>query len=386
MKRHSLLTASIMLVFFLAMPFSGSAALAKGEVSTSAKAYMLLEATTGRVMAENNADQKLPMASTTKIMTCLLACELGDMKDMVTVGPESVGLDGTSIYLKEGETITLKELCYGLMLNSGNDAAMAIAVHIGGSQEGFADLMNSRAKEIGAKNTNFVTPNGLPHDDHYTTAHDLALIAAEAMQNKLFRKIVGTQSMTLEADEDSPIRYLRSKNKILYEYEGGNGVKTGFTNAAGKCLVAGAKRDGMQLIAVVLNDYDMFNDCKKLLDYGFNNYTWTDVTGDKYFEDKVKIQNGLKDSADAEQKEDIYLPLNKEDSKIKKKYEIFEGITAPIEKGTRIGTVKYVLNKEVVKEVPLYIAESVEENSFDYWLKRVIQDWLGIEGKANRET
>ena len=386
MKRHSLLTASIMLVFFLAMPFSGSAALAKGEVSTSAKAYMLLEATTGRVMAENNADQKLPMASTTKIMTCLLACELGDMKDMVTVGPESVGLDGTSIYLKEGETITLKELCYGLMLNSGNDAAMAIAVHIGGSQEGFADLMNSRAKEIGAKNTNFVTPNGLPHDDHYTTAHDLALIAAEAMQNKLFRKIVGTQSMTLEADEDSPIRYLRSKNKILYEYEGGNGVKTGFTNAAGKCLVAGAKRDGMQLIAVVLNDYDMFNDCKKLLDYGFNNYTWTDVTGDKYFEDKVKIQNGLKDSADAEQKEDIYLPLNKEDSKIKKKYEIFEGITAPVEKGTRIGTVKYVLNKEVVKEVPLYIAESVEENSFDYWLKRVIQDWLGIEGKANRET
>lgn len=386
LKRHSLLTAVIMFLFFAAMPFSGSSAMAAGEVSTSAKSYMLLEATTGRVLSEKNSDQKLPMASTTKIMTCLLACELGDMKDVVTVGKESVGLDGTSIYLKDGETITLKDLCYGLMLNSGNDAAMAIAVHLGGSQEGFAELMNKRAKEIGANNTNFVTPNGLPNDDHYTTAHDLALIAAEAMQNELFTKIVGTKSLTLEADEDSPIRYLKSKNKILYQYDGGNGVKTGYTKAAGKCLVAGAKRDGMQLIAVVLNDYDMFNDCKKLLDYGFANYKWTDVTGDKYFENKVKIINGLEGTADVEQMEDIYLPLSKEDSKIEKKYEIYEGINAPVEKGARVGTAKYILNGEVVKKVPLYLAQSVEENTWSYWLGRILQDWLGTKGKELRVT
>ncbi|MFR9208415.1 MAG: D-alanyl-D-alanine carboxypeptidase family protein, partial [Lachnospiraceae bacterium] len=182
------------------------------------------------------------------------------------------------------------------------------------------------------------------------------------------------------------IRYLKSKNKILYQYDGGNGVKTGYTKAAGKCLVAGAKRDGMQLIAVVLNDYDMFNDCKKLLDYGFANYKWTDVTGNKYFENKVKIINGLEGTADVEQMEDIYLPLSKEDSKIEKKYEIYEGINAPVEKGARVGTAKYILNGEVVKKVPLYLAQSVEENTWSYWLGRILQDWLGTKGKELRVT
>ena len=191
------------------------------------------------------------------------------MEDVVTVGPESVGLDGTSVYLRENETITLKELCLGLMLSSGNDAAMAIAVHLGGSQEGFAALMNERARQIGALDTNFVTPNGLPAEGHYTTAHDLALIAAEAMQNELFCEIVGTQTMTLEGDEDSPTRYLRSKNKILYNYEGGNGVKTGYTKAAGRCLVSAARQDGVTLVCVTLNDPNDWADHQALYEAGF---------------------------------------------------------------------------------------------------------------------
>lgn len=373
------------LVFALILtlvPFSGSAAGAKNAVNTSARAHVLLEATSGRVMSEHNSSEKLPMASTTKIMTCLLACERGNMDDVVTVGAESVGLDGTSIYLRQGETITLRELCYGLMLCSGNDAAMAIAVHLGGSQEGFAKLMNERARQIGAYNTNFVTPNGLPAEGHYTTAMDLALIAAQAMQNELFKEIVGTSSMTLEADEDSPVRYLKSKNKILYNYDGGNGVKTGYTKAAGKCLVAGASRDGMQLIAVVLNDYSMFPDCMSLLDYGFENYKWTDVTGQTLLHDALTVENGLKYATDAVIKDEIYLPLNENDSKIKINYRLQNGVNAPISRGDVVGSAQYSLNGEVLREVPIYAAEDVGENTYRYWLERVLTDWLGAGRKA----
>lgn len=368
-------------MLWLTAPFSGSTARAEGEVATSARAHILLEATTGRVMSAHNEAEKLPMASTTKIMTCLLACERGRMEDVVTVGPESVGLDGTSVYLRENETITLKELCLGLMLSSGNDAAMAIAVHLGGSQEGFAALMNERARQIGAFDTNFVTPNGLPAEGHYTTAHDLALIAAEAMQNELFCEIVGTQTMTLEGDEDSPTRYLRSKNKILYNYEGGNGVKTGYTKAAGKCLVAGAKRGGMQLIAVVLNDYDMFADCMRLLDYGFENYEWTDVTGEKRLDDALAVKNGIKSTADVKLDGEIYLPLSKNDSKIEINYKLHNGINAPVREGDEVGSAQYILNGEVLRQTPIFAAESVEENTYSYRLERILRAWLGI-GKA----
>lgn len=374
-KLISVISASIFTVMVL---FTGSTAHAQKEVNTSAKAYMLMEAASRRVLSEYNSNIKLPMASTTKILTCLLACELGNMDEVVTVGPESVGLDGTSIYLKEGEKITLRELCYGLMLNSGNDAAMAIAMHIGGSQEGFAKLMNERAREAGADDSNFVTPNGLPHDEHYTTANDLALIACEAMNNELFSRIVSTPSKTLEEDEDSPRRYLKSKNKILYNYDGGNGVKTGYTRAAGKCLVAGAKRDGMQLIAVVLNDYNMFNDCMRLLDYGFLNYEWTDVTGDKLIKDYLIIDNAVENVADVELREDIYLPLNQNDSKIDVEYEALTGIKAPMLKGDVVGTAKYILNGEELRNTPLYLAEDVAENTISYWVTQLLKDWLGI--------
>ena len=371
------ITAVLCAFIIAVMLFTGSAASAAGEVGTSAKAYMLMEATSGRILAEYNSNEKLPMASTTKIMTCLLACELGNMDEMVTVGPESVGLDGTSVYLREGETISLKELCYGLMLNSGNDAAMAIAVHLGGSQEGFAKMMNERARELGAENTNFVTPNGLPHDDHYTTAKDLALIGSAAMCNDLFREIVGTSSMNLPADDDSPARYLKSKNKILYNYDGGNGVKTGYTKAAGKCLVAGAERGGMQLIAVVLNDYDMFNDCMKLLDYGFNNYTWTDVTGEKLLKDRLVVDNSIENVADVKIEEDIYLPLLEKDSKIIINYNIKKGLCAPLLKGAEVGTAEYLLDGTLLRETPLYLAEDITENTLSYWVSRVMEDWLG---------
>ncbi|MBQ9941699.1 MAG: D-alanyl-D-alanine carboxypeptidase [Christensenellaceae bacterium] len=356
---------------------------------TAAKAYALLEASTGRLLACKNADEQLPMASTTKIMTCLLAVEQGNMDQLITVDKQAVGLEGTSIYLKEGETLPFSHLVYGLMLASGNDAAAQIAITLGGSPENFAAMMNERAKELGAENTNFVTPNGLPHEDHYTTAADLARIAGGAMQNEAFRKIVATTSMDLPADEDSPARYLRSKNKILYEYEGGNGVKTGYTKAAGKCLVAGAKRGGMQLIAVVLNDYAMFDDCKALLDYGFANYAMEEVAlaGDRY--GSISVTGGLKKSADVQLLEEVCLPLSPEEfTMVEKKVELTGELAAPVEQGQTVGTVEFSLGGQVLARGELVTAEPVARDTYLYHFWRVLDRWLGAPGwrtRANRE-
>ena len=223
-------------------------ALAQGE--TSAKAACVLELETGRVLFEQNARARLPMASTTKVMTALLAIENGDLSAPVTCSANAFGVPGTSIYLAEGETLTLEQMLYGLMLASGNDAAVAIAEHIGGSVPQFVQRMNARAAELGAANTHFANPNGLPDDTHVTTAYDLALIARAAMGNDTFRKIVSTQRAEIPwAGGHTTVS--SKQNRLLESYPGATGVKTGFTSRAGRCLVFGASRDGMELVGVV---------------------------------------------------------------------------------------------------------------------------------------
>ena len=345
--------------------------------ATSAKAFALFEAGTGRFLAGSNEDAQLPMASTTKIMTCLLAVENCELDEIVTVEKEAVGQEGTSMYLKEGETLSVSDLVYGLMLSSGNDAAVMLALHMGGTVENFAAMMNARAREIGANDTNFVTPNGLPAEGHYTTAHDLGLIAATAMGNPKFKEIVGTQSKDLPADEDSPARYLRSKNRILWEYEGGNGIKTGYTKAAGKCLVAGAERDGMQLVAVVLNDYNMFEDCKNLLSYGFENYALRQVGQAGEDAGRIPVTGGVTDSVGIETTEDILLPLSEEEfTMIETKTELAEELAAPVTAGTPVGKVEYWLGEEKLAESQIVTTEGAIENTYGYNLGRVLQNWL----------
>lgn len=372
----------------ISMLLYGAPRTAQAASAPGARAYALLEASTGRVLASNNANEQLPMASTTKIMTCLLAVEQGNLDDMVTVGKNAVGLEGTSIYLREGETLLLHDLVYGLMLASGNDAAVAIAEHIGGTVEQFAAMMNARAKEIGANNTNFVTPNGLPDDNHYTTAYDLALISCCAMQNPAFREIVGTQSIDLPADEDSPARYLRSKNKILRQVEGGNGIKTGYTKKAGKCLSAAAERDGMQLVAVVLNDYDMFVDCGALLDDGFARYQMTQIATAGEEVGSISVTGGLSDSVSVELGKDIYLPLaENEGNMVERKMNISTELAAPVVSGTQVGTLEFWLNGVKYAETPIFTNDDVLKDTYDYHLHRVLQDWLRAEkgNSANRK-
>lgn len=242
------------------------------HVDTSAKACIVIDQTSGRTLLEHHAQQPLPMASTTKIMTALLALEQGDLTAPVTCSRTAFGVPGTSIYLSLGETLSLEQMLYGLLLSSGNDAAVAIAEHIGGSVEDFCRMMTLRASELGCTDTVFLTPHGLPREGHYTTARDLALIAREAMNHPLFRTIVSTRRATIPWEGHPYDRVLNNKNKLLTTYEGATGIKTGYTKAAGRCLVFGAERNGMSILGVVLNCCDWFDEAARLMDIAFAEY------------------------------------------------------------------------------------------------------------------
>lgn len=239
--------------------------------TTNAKTgNVVIEATTGRIMSGSNYDVKLPMASTTKVITAAIAVNSGKLDDIVTIPKEACGIEGSSIYLREGEKLTLRDLVYGLMLRSGNDAAEAIALYLGGSIESFATMMNEYARSVGANSTNFVNPHGLHDDNHYTTAYDLAIMTAKALENDEYRKIVSSKNYKIESDGHET-RYIANKNKMLNMYDGAIGVKTGYTKVAGRCLVSAAERDGVRAISVVLNEPNMWEKSIDNLDFAFNN-------------------------------------------------------------------------------------------------------------------
>lgn len=236
-----------------------------------------MELTTQTVLSENSADLRLPMASTTKILTAIIIIEDCDLDEVITVDDRAVGAEGSSIYLKKGEQIDVRDLLYGLMMRSGNDSAAALAIHHSGSIEKFALVMTERARTMGAENSNFKNPSGLPDDEHYTTARDLCKIACHAMGNETFKGIVGTKSYS------GKFRSFVSKNKMLSMYEGANGVKTGYTLKAGRCLVSSAERSGMDVVTVVLNCPDMYERSIRLLDYSFNTFSLLKIDENRVF-------------------------------------------------------------------------------------------------------
>ena len=225
-----------------------------------------MDAQTGRVLFEKDADRKSLIASTTKIMTALVVCEQCNVLDRMRIPKEAVGIEGSSMYLQEGEVLTVQELLYGLMLHSGNDAAVALAVYCGGTVEGFVEMMNDKARYLGLNDTHFANPNGLDHPDHYSTARDLAVLAAYAMENCVFARTVSTKTLTVGQ------RYMKNHNKLLWMVDGADGVKTGFTRAAGRVLVSSATRDGRRLVAVTIHAPNDWQDHQKLLEDGFEKY------------------------------------------------------------------------------------------------------------------
>jgi len=341
--------------------------------SVSAAGAVLLDVDTGRVLAAKNAHKQLPMASTTKVMTALLAIEKGNLQAICQVPPEAYGVEGSSMYLNAGEQVSLEDLLFGLMLASGNDAAVTIARHIGGSVEGFAALMNKRAKELGCLNTNFVTPNGLPDPNHYTTAYDLARISAEAMKQPEFQKIVASKYHQTATGDIK--RTLKNKNKILWQYEGGNGVKTGFTKAAGRCLVFSAEREGHTIVGVVLNAPDMWNDAMRYLDHGFDRYQWKEFVKAGEGIRSVAVIKGMKNSLEAVAKDGILLPVAGADEKPELRVVCSPALQAPVMQGETIGMLEAWLDGRCLAKTSLIAADTVLRKEYPYYVWRLIRSW-----------
>ena len=344
--------------------------------AVSAQAAIVVEQSTGRVLWESNADQVLPMASTTKIMTALCVLENTGLDEVVVIEKGMCGIEGSSMYLEEGEELTVEQLLYGLMLRSGNDAATALAIHVGGSVEGFVEIMNQKAEELGLKSTRFANPHGLPAEGHYTTARELACITAAAYENERFCSIVRTERMVVPWKGHPYDRAMANKNKILTIYEGGNGVKTGYTKAAGRCLVAGAERERMQVIAVVLNAPDMWTDCTEMMDRAFEEYDMVQVMR----ENEVAGQVGF---AFTEEKADVVaggtaeLPLKKgEEAEVV--FHLPEKMETGVAQGEQIGYAIIEGKGTVTITVPLLAAQTVEVSAaarYAYALEHILGSW-----------
>ncbi|MBE5743986.1 MAG: D-alanyl-D-alanine carboxypeptidase [Clostridiales bacterium] len=253
---------------------------------TQSKGECVIEVNSGRIVHELNGDKKLEMASTTKILTALTVIENFDLDKEITVSKNSVGIEGSSIYLREGEKLTVKELLYGLMLRSGNDAAECLASSLV-NRDDFIKLMNKTASLAGATNSNFTNPHGLHAENHYTTAIDLAKITLRAMKNPKFKEIVSTKKINVSNDGYDYDRVFINKNKLLFSYDGCNGVKTGYTKNAGRCLVTSAYKNGLEFISVVLNSPQMWERSRELLDGSFSTYQNTLLVSAKEYEDKI---------------------------------------------------------------------------------------------------
>ena len=345
------------------------------EVNTSAKACAIIDEASGRILLEHNAHAPLPMASTTKVMTALLAIEQGDLSAPVTCSRNAFGVPGTSIYLSQGETLTLEQMLYGLMLASGNDAAVAIAEHIGGSVEDFCRQMTLRAAELGCKNTVFLTPHGLPCDGHHTTAADLALIAREAMGHETFRTIVSTQRATIPWEGHDYDRVLNNKNKLLSTYDGATGIKTGYTKAAGRCLVFGAERSGMRMIGVVLNCADWFNEAARLMDIAFAEYEAITLMeqGECIRTLPVEIADGAE--VGAVLTADLSGVIEK-DAFPQIEIDLPKSLEAPVQAGQILGEVRMVHDDTVLCAVPLAAEHDVARDDFASRWQMYTENWL----------
>lgn len=345
--------------------------------SVTARSAVVLEARTGRVLYERNMDERRFPASTTKIMTLIVALENGNLDDVVRVGKHAAGTEGSTLWLEEGDEITLRELLYGMMMHSGNDATVAIAEHIAGSVDRFARLMTDKAHELGARDTNFVNANGLPDDAHYTTAHDMALIAAYGYSLPEFEDIVSTKEITFPWVKDDTHR-LRNENQMLWLYEGGNGVKTGYTDAAGRCLVAGAKRDGIQLVSVVLDSNWMWNDSILLLDYGFAHIDRTTVVREGTQVGTVAVTGGRTRRIGVQAKETVVLPAIDGAAGYEQQVDLPRDIKAPVKKGDVVGTLRVLYEGREVATTDLVAMQGAERKSFFLTLWKNVSALLGI--------
>jgi len=327
--------------------------------SVSAQHAIVIDVNSGMVLYEKNAEEKAYPASITKIMTALLAIESGNLDRKVKVTQSAIGVEGSSIYLESGEVLSLRDLVYGLMLRSGNDAAVATAAEIGGTTENFVKMMNQRAREIGAKNTNFKNPSGLHHKDHYTTAKDMALISREAMKNEEFKTIVKAKSWVTDRGIGK-FNNFYNKNKVVYQYDGGTGIKIGYTKAAGRTLVASSERNGMELICVVMNAPDWFDDAYKLMDYVYDNYELATVATAERQINSVRILGGDKGFSYVGLKKDVLIPVKKGKCNASILYDLPSSTKASVSRWQKAGKLEVFTDHTYLFSQPLYYLEDIE--------------------------
>ncbi|MEE0945681.1 MAG: D-alanyl-D-alanine carboxypeptidase family protein [Acutalibacteraceae bacterium] len=364
MKRITCLAVCLFLILF---------SVRTKALTVSAKAATLMDGVSGKVLFSKNQDMRLSMASTTKIMTALLLCESGKLDDTVTVTDQMVYVEGTSMGLKTGMKVTGRDLLYGMLLSSGNDAATAAAILVGSNVKGFVAMMNEKATALGLENTNFDTPSGLDGETHYTTSYELALLARYALSNADFKEACKTKKITLKIDGKNIT--LVNHNKLLSLYEGAVGVKTGFTKKSGRCLVSAAEKDGGLLIAVTLNDGNDWQDHIDMLNFGFscigvNEATFSEVTY------TVPVFSGNKEYATAKSQEIAFRTANGE--KVIKKEYIYPYLFAPVKEGERIGYIEYISGGLVVAKDELYALENIEEKSQANFGEKLIAAFLKL--------
>ena len=354
------------------------------EPDVKAIGAVLMDAKTGRILWGKDEYKPLSNASTTKIMTLIVTLENADLNDTVTISKKASLAPKVKMGLSEGEKIKLEYLVYALMLQSSNDAAVAIAEYVGGDEATFCQMMTDKAKELGAKDTLFETPNGLDKGNHHSTAYDMALITRYGLENEKFIEITNTQSVSATSDKRS--YEISNKNKLLKEYEGANGVKTGFTNKAGQCFVGAAKRDDMQLISVALGSgwgdtgkKQKWIDSKEMLDYGFDNYEYYEILTSGTTAGDLIITRSKIENLPLYFEDGLMLPLNPiEKENIKIEIDKLETIQAPVQDNQVMGTAKIYINDELIKEVNILCDGSATRHDLKTSLEKVINSWLGI--------
>lgn len=325
----------------------------------SAQHAIVIEAVTGRALYEKNADDKAYPASLTKMLTCIIALEDGALEKTYTVSPNAADTEDPYLELRPGEQLTLRDLILGLMMVSDNTSAVVIAEGLSGSTREFADTMNTKAREIGLRNSNFITPNGLPAAEHYSTARDMSYIAAYAWQNSVFRDIVGQkhQRISWQLPYGKSVM-VENSNKLLGRMNGANGIKTGWTSAAGGCLAASAQRNGVQLIAIVLDSTDVntrFDDAEKILEYGFTQVEQVKGLDKSRTEKKVFVTRGEDYRLTSHPAEDLFFPILAGES-IKDytiKFDVPFAVTAPVRKGQKVGNIIIYYKGQELRQVPL---------------------------------
>lgn len=359
------------------------------DMNLNCKSALLMDYGTGKIIYEQNSHEKLAPASVTKVMTMLLTIEALDSgrigyEDKVTISSQASSKNnkGTMLLLEEGEVRTVKELLYGIAVESANDACIAMAEHIAGSEEEFVGLMNKRAKELGANDTNFVNPNGLPAEGHVTSAHDIALMSKELLKHEKIFDFISKYMITIYVGKDNNVkRELVNKNKMVRFYNDVDGIKTGWTEDAGYCISVTARRGNMRLISVVMGapKVDVRNrEARKLIDYGFANFSSLVIAkkGDKIQD--VRISKGSSMKVNAVIENEISVLLNKSEEKnIKKTVELPEIVNAPVKKGDKLGEIVICINDKEVGRYNLVCDIDVSKSSFTNNLKNSFRYWFG---------